>query len=1852
MSENLIFPIGFDLESGVEEAIKNWDKYSKELERKLTKRAISLRVDFDSRNLDNLDAVKKRLAQIKIEPITPETKQSIRELSGELKQLAKALEQVQKFSKTNTLGQQSFRNDLALAREARLTESLEIRKRRAALAEAKHAEAMKRSAAASGNLSKAYKTQETYVSHLIKRLAVYAGYHSIVNFLNNVRSVTAEFELQRVSLGAIIQDQNEANKLYSEIKSFALNSPLSIMELTTYTKQVAAYRIETDKLFDTTKRLADVSVGLGVDMGRIVLAYGQVKAASYLRSAEIRQFTEAGIPMLELLAEKFTEMQGKAVSTAEVMKMVEKRMVDFGMVEQIFNDLTSAGGMFYNMQEKQGNTLFGLWAKLGDAASMMYDEIGNTGWINKQFKDTVNILMSLMENWRFVGLEMLAVGAIITTVVIKQKIHASMLALQKAATDKLTAAENAYNAVLKQEAALNAKSTLELRRNIAVRKASAKAALDAARAEQQAAIATNFWARSWKKLGAFLAANKIAIIIGAVLTLANAIYNAYQESHKLKNELDNIEAERITLTTQSVRNFEYLADAAVKAADGSKKQKDALEELQRTYREMIPVQDLTIEKLRALHGNYSSLTTAVREYIAEQQKQKMQSIAEEIYGNKQTKLIKKLREQLVGGLEAKNYRSTGMYDIYRLKLSEEEFAHWLAEFEKRANNTSKSATQAAKEAFDAVGIEVNKYLLDALSVKGAPFSDFYLDEYKKVISGYSSMIEGIHKSTAASLGDLGKYAGELERINKDMEGMRYFDYGGNLLGDNSFLKQQLYKNEIIKKWTGSIKKNLSEAGVEIKEEWFDTIKAVNKVEPGKISSIQFDEIINAIGSKLPTLKKYVETIQKEYNDLVPQDATVKTFRNKFVELADSFGTGFIDKVKNNLMGFDENLKDYRKKIEDTIKGLNEELISLDSTLAYTPVGTMNYPELVNNRDALKEQKDFYEKYLKLLPVFSQPKTGGGSGRKASDTRLQTLKEIENALSTINSKYDELLKKEGNTLALEHINEIYKEQLAELNKIGKRFGLSFQMPTSFKDLQSYRQSILDVINKLKSKGLKGAEKAALELDIKIGTANVYKTSEAIEANIKELADKVSRSKAAKEFYDKVLDSTGDTDLASKVAESIYGQNGANLQKALADQVKGIITGQNLEVPGGIISPDNIIDYKKLREFTDKYKDELGGMYKTLIQIADDGERNLADTFNGYLKELEKAKRYSDERIALARKTANTIAKINKSKLPKEQKEQLVAGYKEKEQKDAAKLEWDAFKEMPLYIQMFSDLDNASTSALTKMKDMLTGMQGAWKNLDPTQLKELQSRIYEINTELAKRNPFKTLSVAFEEYKKLREKYGSESEVNKKMDDAGAAYNQAKMELALQNNINPNDKEAVERAKEKVDATEEEYKNLQKVAEAYKEIKDLIGLSVDEVFQIAYSIGDLASGIGKITEVFGGSEEDVQYWNDIANGINEVTGGIENMTKAALSGNPLAIASSVITSVPKIISGFSSLFNAGKIKRANKEIARQQELLEQLEYTYSRLQEASDKLFGVDYINNYNQQIENLRAQETAYLKQAQAERSKGKKKDKEKIKEYEEAARETADKIKELEDDLVAHFTGQGHADAARQFAESWLEAKLSFANTKDAIKSDYQDLMKSMIVEGAAAKVIDNILEPMWKQMNEILDKDGIEGAFEYLAANMDSFIDSAANGLEVMWESLESKGYDLQKLLKETDSSSTGIARDIATASEESINGLAAGINTQNYYISYVPKISEHVGAIRTLMETGNTGFALSENTGWTDWQQQAMDNFFAIQRNTAETVTECRRIAERCEALSNDIHKVIVPRGTKGSYGIQIYM
>lgn len=175
-------------------------------------------------------------------------------------------------------------------------------------------ESQAKTSSTSNKLS-SYHNQTTYLSRLIQRMAAYAGVSYVSGFLTHVREVTAEFELQRISLGAIIQDKARANQLFEEIKTFALKSPVKILDLTKYTKQLAAYKIGVDELFDTTKRLTDISVGLGVSMDRIVLMYGQIRATGYLRASEVRQATEAGIPLVEELANKLSKANGESVAS-------------------------------------------------------------------------------------------------------------------------------------------------------------------------------------------------------------------------------------------------------------------------------------------------------------------------------------------------------------------------------------------------------------------------------------------------------------------------------------------------------------------------------------------------------------------------------------------------------------------------------------------------------------------------------------------------------------------------------------------------------------------------------------------------------------------------------------------------------------------------------------------------------------------------------------------------------------------------------------------------------------------------------------------------------------------------------------------------------------------------------------------------------------------------------------------------------------------------------------------------------------------------------------------------------------------------------------------------------------------------------------------------------------------------------------------------------------------------------------------------------------------------------------------------------------------------------------------------
>lgn len=256
-----------------------------------------------------------------------------------------------------------------------------------------------------GDQSRQLAEQQSYLSRnasqLAQRMAVLFTMNTAKDFMDKIVEVRGQFEMSQRSLESILQNKPEADQIFQKTVELAIKSPFQIKDLVQYTRQMAAYRIENDKLYDTTKRLADISAGLGVDMQRLILAYGQVKAAAYLRGSEVRQFTEAGVNMYGELQAYFKEVKGEAYTTAQIVDMISKKQVTFEDVEQVFRRLTSEGGLFYNMQEIQSETLQGKIANLADSFDVMYNAIGKEH--EGQLKGMISFITSMLDKWEAIG---------------------------------------------------------------------------------------------------------------------------------------------------------------------------------------------------------------------------------------------------------------------------------------------------------------------------------------------------------------------------------------------------------------------------------------------------------------------------------------------------------------------------------------------------------------------------------------------------------------------------------------------------------------------------------------------------------------------------------------------------------------------------------------------------------------------------------------------------------------------------------------------------------------------------------------------------------------------------------------------------------------------------------------------------------------------------------------------------------------------------------------------------------------------------------------------------------------------------------------------------------------------------------------------------------------------------------------------------------------------------------------------------------------------------------------------------------------------------------------------------------
>lgn len=464
----------------------------------------------------------------------------------------------------------------------------------------------------------AFGRQNQILHQLRNQISNYVSIYAVERFLRNVIEIGGEFEKQKIALTSILGEASKAEAVFSRIKSLAVESPFEFKDLSSYTKQLSAFSIPYEELFDTTKRLADISAGLGVDMGRIILAYGQVRSAAFLRGQELRQFTEAGIPLVDELANKFSKLEGKVVSAGDVFQRISDRMVSFEMVKDVLWNLTSEGGKFFNMQEQLADSLAGKLSNLKDSFHIMLSEIadGNSGILSSG----IDGVRELMENWRQMGATIIGVAGSYTlyrgVVAAANTIQAISIIRQHGLT---AAVSSATAALTGQAVAINNVNAANAKSIIGINKITGG-------------------------LGKFGGIAGISIMI--IGTLAAKVYAAYVEANKLKTELDEVIARAQDRDISEVGGLNVLIDRISKAAAGTKERADLINEMNTRYGNYLPKLIEEADSNEKIASSIDSITEAIRRKNQAQAYEEGMAKIESDYTSKERNIAKDMETAL------------------------------------------------------------------------------------------------------------------------------------------------------------------------------------------------------------------------------------------------------------------------------------------------------------------------------------------------------------------------------------------------------------------------------------------------------------------------------------------------------------------------------------------------------------------------------------------------------------------------------------------------------------------------------------------------------------------------------------------------------------------------------------------------------------------------------------------------------------------------------------------------------------------------------------------------------------------------------------------------------------------------------------------------------------------------------------------------------------------------------------------------------------------------------------------------------------------------------------------------------
>ena len=1687
------------------------------------------------------------------------------------------------------------------------------------------ANAARRHMTATLNMNGAMNSQLSIVGQLRNEFLGLYSIYAAQNFLRAVVDIGGELENQKIAMASILQDEGKATTIFNQIKKLAVASPFGVVDLNQYAKQLSAYSIPYNELYDTMKRLADISAGVGVDMGRIILAYGQIKAAKFLKGTELRQLTEANIPMVDKLAERFSKLEGRIVSAGEVLDMISKKKVTFEDVKDVLWELTDDGGMFNNMQEVLSESVKSKWKNLADAIDIMLGDIAES--TGSTLKWTAESLTTLAQNWKEVvpAIEA-AVGAfgvykvatfganrlignesaalIKSTLAAKQKAAANLVVASSYRT--LTNAEKGLIAssntmttadwkALASSGALTKEYALRL---MALGKLKSGQAghivqvLGISRAEMSAALSTSKWRVAMISLGygikqvgvalKGLLFNPYMLLFTGLTAIAELWYKSGQKADEMNERISE-------LTTRAQDGFKNLTKEAQKFADVDPfKANDAslissIEEMKTALKDYSPVWADTFNETFKTDDEGNTVKSLAEQYIL------LRNALND------TKEAYRLLNAIKGTSEHANEATDGYFDDSFLENIND-----YIDAEERVNKIIGRMSGSYIEYSTAMQKVIAKHGDFAKAASGKPLKEqlSILKEYPKALASLNN-----------ELPFTGGYRDDIFQLRKAWKNSKRI-YMEDVLPDmKDFLSG--YKSRL--KAAGWDLENLSDAqkiaiGLDISS-FFDTFEKMPKYMRDFFNEKTLEEEFNIkINAEYTEASQSFSDLQKKFNE-----ATDGQFEAQIKVSTDS------EKIIEGIQ------KGY-KEAKETTNQLKPVLIKAGIDLS--GIGAIDLSKLPDWQEQIvsdyKKAFDTMQAGEKGAKEIGFSLTDPNKDKSKKDAFAERLKERVNLLKEAYSEYKKWTDIVG------------KGEAASKVKESGIFDSLFKGKEPV-NIVNYRDELNKILNQLDDKT---EERRELKVFIRkvLSDIDANAMKEASDKATKELERYVSDVSKKWDIYKQLINAG-----ASKKDASTYAfgflTDYENEAQYLIDTVQKKLKEKAVDLPFTLSDDEaeSILggkDSPLYKQFFKVWKDAKEAFEKDKVSIALDDTRVIANARST----IEKIRILSEQ---YASKTGLSVGKNGELVGDTSGLNNVQKAYLDEYNKKLIELKSTLLQLLPEWEKIFGDKEqrsfsdlkeaeriareiknnakvsydsdgkpNGFTSFFTKDDGSIENVKGAYSLLD-----KLIKAIPQLQDAQLAVNPFKTLA------KNVKELFTSEKDSDKLEKKIGRLGESAAESADLVGNF-------AGQMSSMFDALGNEG-----MADTMGNVQDAMS-SISNIGQgfakggivggIAAAAGEAVNWIGKIAQAHDKKlDKAIEKSKLRAQQLQYIYEQIDGILERFLgSGTELKLvdAENDRTRLNQLNNQIGAIRNKGKINIFD---------LMSLQKYKQEAEKLQKRVSAYDEGGAYGYQRALMQEQLSELEKQRQAEIDK-KKTDDSKVADYENQIAEMKQQIKDFAEETAESLYGINLKDWASQLGDALYEAWQKGEDGAEAFKNKVADIMGDVM--NSILKI--SILEPAMQQLQKMLfGEDGMSGYFGKDFSLDEKELESIADYLMGVSEKTDDY-YSMLDKLNNYMEKKYGIS--MKEEEEDSGSGLSKGMqnvteNTANLLASYINAIRADVSVkreyVRRLVEELFPAYNVIA--------QAQLQQLTMIQINTAKNVEFVEEIRDILHRNINGVNK-----------------